>query len=78
MRYLETQSRSIVKAITYRMVGASLGAGIALILTGKLSVAITFGLLDIVVKIGGYYAHERVWERIKFGRVEVQADNYEI
>lgn len=78
MRYLETQSRSIVKAITYRMVGATLGALIALLLTGRLSVAITFGLLDVVVKIGGYYVHERLWERINFGRVEVQADSYEI
>jgi adenylylsulfate kinase len=69
MRLLESQRRSILKAISYRFVGASLGALLALLLTKRLSLALTFGLLDIVVKIGGYYVHERIWDRINYGRV---------
>ena len=51
-------------------------AFVALVLTGRFGLAATFGLLDIVVKIGAYYAHERLWEHIHYGRVK--ANEYDI
>ncbi len=65
---LENKTRSLLKAVSYRVLGASVTAAIALILTGQASLAATFGFLDFSIKIGCYYAHERLWERIPLGR----------
>lgn len=76
MHSLDTQRRSIAKAVSYRFLGASVGALIAFALTGKIGLAATFGLLDVIVKIGAYYVHERLWDRISYGRAK--AGDYEI
>lgn len=70
MRILETNKRSIVKSISYRFVGATITTLIALSLTGTIRLAATFGILDFIVKLCGYYIHERLWDRIDFGRVK--------
>ena len=67
MRLTETQRRGIFKAISYRFFGTSLTAAIALALTGRFGLAAAFGLVDVFVKIGGYYFHERLWDRINYG-----------
>ncbi len=77
MSYWENHRRSLAKALTYRLLGASLTATITLLLTHQVGLAATIGLLDVVVKIGGYYFHERVWDRIRYGRVTAEND-YEI
>jgi uncharacterized membrane protein len=38
-------------------------------LTGRLDFAVTVGLADTFVKFFTYYAHERMWTRISYGRV---------
>ena len=77
MHTSDSKSRSMAKAISYRIMGASVTATIALVLTGRPGFAATFGLLDAVVKFGGYYFHERLWDRINFGRAKTGID-YEI
>ena len=37
--------------------------------TGQLAVSLGIGAVDVVVKLGLYYGHERVWARIGWGRV---------
>jgi uncharacterized membrane protein len=39
------------------------------ILTGRLDFAVTVGLADTLVKVFIYYAHERMWTRISYGKV---------
>ena len=41
---------------------------IALTVTRQLSFALSIGGADIVVKMAAYYAHERLWDRVSFGR----------
>jgi uncharacterized membrane protein len=43
---------------------------VAWLVTGKLELAAQIGLLDTVVKIGAFYAHERLWNRLSFGKVK--------
>lgn len=76
MPITEHQKRSIIKAISYRFLGSMVTALIALILTNRLGLSATIGLLDVVMKIGTYYLHERVWDRINYGRAKV--GDYEI
>jgi uncharacterized membrane protein len=73
----ESTYRSIVKAVSYRVLGSITTAGIFYGLTGKGSLSIGAGALDVVAKIGVYFVHERVWNHIQFGRTP-RAPEYEI
>ena len=58
----------MVKAISYRFVGSLATALIFYVMTGKPGLALGAGLLDMVVKIGVYFVHERIWDHIHYGR----------
>ena len=55
--------RSLIKALTYRLLGTAITAAIALVVTHKWQVAGLIGGVDFVVKIVGYFVHEEVWRR---------------
>lgn len=42
---------------------------VAWIVTGKPLVAASIGLFDTVVKLAAFYFHERIWLKIRFGRL---------
>ena len=65
---MESHFRSIVKAVTWRVGGTLVTFVVAWILTKKLELSLQIGMVDTVIKIGVFYAHERVWEKIRFGR----------
>ncbi len=74
---MESNSRSIVKAISYRILGSATTGLIFYILTGKGGLSVGAGILDVVLKIGVYFVHERIWDRIQYGRA-AKAPEYEI
>ena len=78
MGHVESHYRSIVKAVSYRILGSSTTALIFYVLTGKGSLSIGAGALDMVLKIGVYFIHERIWNHINFGRSTKAAPEYEI
>ena len=79
MGHVESHYRSIVKAVSYRILGSATTAGIFYILTGKASLSLGAGALDMVLKIGAYFIHERIWNHINFGRTtSAKAPEYEI
>jgi uncharacterized membrane protein len=51
-------------------------SSVVLLLTGRLDLAGEVGLADTLIKIGTFYGHERLWNRIQFGRV--REPDYEI
>lgn len=67
---VESHYRSIVKAVTWRAGGTVVTFIIAWLLTGEPTLSISIGLLDSAVKIGAFYAHERFWNRLSFGKLE--------
>ncbi len=67
---MDTQSRSLAKAISYRCLGSLCTALIFFALTGKPVVSLGAGALDIVVKLGLYFLHERIWNHIEYGRAK--------
>jgi adenylylsulfate kinase len=75
--HVESHYRSIVKAVSYRILGSSTTALIFFVLTGKGSLSVGAGILDMVLKIGVYFVHERIWNHINFGRT-TKAPEYEI
>jgi uncharacterized membrane protein len=64
----EARLRSILKGASYRVVGTITTFAITLTITGSASTATSVGLADVVVKVGVYYAHERAWNRVHFGK----------
>jgi uncharacterized membrane protein len=67
---MESHSRSIVKAVTWRAGGTVVTFFIAWIITGEATLSVGIGLLDSLVKVGAFYLHERMWNRLRFGKLE--------
>ena len=65
---MESHIRSIAKAITWRIGGTVVTFGVAWILTRSFELAAQIGILDTVIKLGAFYAHERIWNRLNFGK----------
>lgn len=65
---MESHLRSIAKAITWRTGGTLVTFAVAWLLTRRLELAVQIGLVDTLVKIGAFYCHERVWNRLNFGK----------
>jgi uncharacterized membrane protein len=67
---METRARSIAKAVSYRILGSAVTGMIVYALTGKGALSLGAGALDSVIKIAAYFVHERIWDRIAFGRAK--------
>lgn len=66
---METQRRSIAKTISWRIVATIITGSVTFFLTGRLDFAVSIGLADTFLKLFTYYAHERMWGRIMYGKV---------
>ena len=70
MQY-ETKKRSILKAISWRTWATITTAVLVFVFTGKFALAITIGLLEVFAKMGLYFFHERLWQKIGYGKKEI-------
>ncbi len=70
MQY-ETKKRSILKAISWRTWATITTSVIVFIFTGEFALAITIGLFEVFAKMVLYFFHERLWQKISFGKKEV-------
>lgn len=64
----ETNLRSIIKAISWRLTGTIDTFIVSFLVTGELLLAGSIASLEILTKICLYWLHERVWNRISWGR----------
>ena len=64
----ETGLRSLVKAYSYRMCGTTTTIIISYIVTGKIVVSLAIGATEIIIKPLVYWGHERVWNKVIWGR----------
>ena len=64
----EAHLRSILKAISYRVLAAIATTTIVFVFTRKIILALGVGLVESVAKILCYYIHERAWSFIGFGK----------
>jgi uncharacterized membrane protein len=63
-----TKTRSAVKAITWRMTGTADTFLISLLITKKPIVAVSIASFEVITKTFLYYFHERIWNKISWGR----------
>jgi len=64
----ESHRRSLTKAVTWRMTGTLDTFIVSLLLTGEPKVALSIASVEFFTKIFLYYLHERVWNKIKWGK----------
>ena len=64
-----TRKRSIIKALTYRVVIVCLDFLAIYVFTHKVEVALGFMIVSNIYTTLGYFLHERAWARIKWGTV---------
>jgi len=60
--------RSILKAISYRVLAAVATGSIAFAFTRRWDLSVGIAMVEAVVKICCYYVHERAWSYIGFGK----------
>ena len=75
---METHKRSIAKAITWRIIAVIITALTAYVFTQDATIALGIGLADSAIKIFTYYGHERLWNRLDFGRSKEAKEDYRI
>lgn len=56
--------KSIIKAVSWRIVGTIDTMLISYFITGKATIAITIGSVEVITKTVLYYFHERLWAHI--------------
>ena len=61
--------RSVAKAGSWRLTGTVDTIVISWLITGHLKMALSIGFVEVFTKMALYYFHERIWNRIKAGRV---------
>ena len=62
--------RSLIKAISWRVVGSLDTFMLSLLVTGSAKYAVSIATAEALTKIVLYYLHERVWRLVKWGRLE--------
>jgi len=64
----EKVKRSLVKTISWRIIGTIDTVLIAWLITGTLTLAFSIGAIELISKLILYYFHERAWNKIKWGK----------
>jgi adenylylsulfate kinase len=64
----ETLRRSIVKTISYRAAILILDFTFIYLFTGQIKVALGFMIVSNIYTTLGYFFHERIWDKIKWGK----------
>ena len=64
----ESPLRSVCKALSWRIIGTLDTLVVSYLLTGELLLASTIASVDFLSKLLLYFAHERIWNRISWGK----------
>ncbi|MFL0086272.1 DUF2061 domain-containing protein [Tenacibaculum maritimum] len=64
----EKPLRSILKSISWRLIGTLDTVLISWLITRKLALAFSIGSVELITKMILYFFHERIWNSIKWGK----------
>lgn len=64
LRRVEGNKVSVLKTISWRIIGTLDTMCISYFLTGKLELALSIGGIEIISKMLLYYMHERAWVKL--------------
>ena len=75
---MDSHRRSILKAVTWRAIATVITFLVSYALTHKIELAAGISIFDTLIKVFSYYGHERIWEKINFGRKPAPPQDYTI
>ncbi len=64
----ERWSRSLLKSISWRIIGTLDTIVISYVITGELAFALSIGGVELITKMVLYVVHERLWNNVKWGK----------
>ena len=64
---IASKTRTILKTVSWRIVGTLDTMTLGWIITGDVTVGLKIGALELVTKFVLYYFHERIWLKSKYG-----------
>ena len=64
----ETPIRSVVKSISWRIIGTLDTILISWLVTGKVKTALSIGFVELFTKMLLYFLHERLWNAMRWGK----------
>lgn len=73
--YRETNTRSIIKGFSWRFFATGTTVIIVYAFFGRLDLAIAAGIAETVSKVFLYYVHEKIWQRVRWGRKKIEPFN---
>lgn len=65
----ESHWRSVLKALTWRLIASLTTYCIAYFITGETAVALSIAGIEAIAKMFVYYLHERAWQQLPRGSV---------
>ncbi len=74
----EKAYRSILKAFSCALTGTLDTIVISFLISGRLKIALSIGIVELFTKVTLYYLHERAWNRLPFGRIQEKPPEYSI
>jgi len=74
----DKHSRSLLKAFSWRLTGTFDTVVISFLITREWRFALSIGFVEMFTKMFLYYVHERIWNRLSFGRVKTGPTEYQI
>ena len=73
--YRESRLRSLLKALSWRILATLTTGLIAYLITGEVDTAIMIGSIEFVLKFFIYYMHDRLWQLIPRGGIRRLANS---
>ena len=73
--YKDTNKRSIVKGISWRVFATTTTVIIIYVFFGRLDLAVAAGIIETFAKVALYWAHERAWVKVRWGRKKIDPFN---
>ena len=73
--YRETNIRTLVKGFSWRFFATATTILIVYLFFGRLDLAIAAGVIETISKVALYYLHEKIWQRLKWGKKRIEPFN---
>ncbi|MCX7798581.1 MAG: DUF2061 domain-containing protein [Melioribacter sp.] len=74
----EKSYRSLIKSISYRITSSLYTTLLTYLFTQDLKISLSIGGIEVFSKIFIYYFHERLWNKINFGKEKKSEPEYHI
>ena len=65
---MESRYRSVLKGISWRIIATASTILVSWIITKRVDLALSIGVIEFVAKLALYYFHERAWNKVRLGK----------